>query len=72
MSEEKFEVCLFYVLPESFPGQNQIEILLNYALISINKTLSQALYADYIQILQFSSETEFTPLILAPTSMATR
>ena len=41
-SEEKFEeVCLFYVIPECFPGQNQIEILLNYALISINKTLSQ-------------------------------
>ena len=72
-SEEKFEeVCLFYVLPECFPGQNQIEILLNYALISINKTLSQTQYADYIQILQFSSETEFTPLIIAPTGMATR
>ena len=41
-SEEGFEeVCLFYVIPECFPGQNQIEILLNYALISINKTLSQ-------------------------------
>ena len=72
-SVEKFEeVCLFYVIPECFPGQNQIEILLNYALISINKTLSQTPYADYIQILQFSSETEFTPLILAPTGMATR
>ena len=59
---------LFYVIPECFPGQNQIEILLNYALISINKTLSQTSYADYIQILQISSETEF----LAPTGMATR
>ena len=72
-SEEKFEeVCLFYVIPECFPGQNQIEILLNYALISINKTLSQTPYADYIQILQFSSETELTPLILAPAGMTTR
>ena len=72
-SEEKFEeVCLFYVIPACFPGQNQIEILLNYALISINKTLSQTPYADYIQILQFSSETEFTPPILAPAGMATR
>ena len=49
-----------------------MEILLNYARISINKTLSQALNADYIQMLQFSPETEFTPLILAPTGMATR
>ena len=40
--------------------------------ISINETLSQTSYADYIQILQFSSETEFTPLILAPAGMATR
>ena len=66
------EVCLFYVIPECFRGRNQIEILLNYALISINKILSQTPYADYIQILQFSSETEFTPLILAPAGMATR
>ena len=67
-SEEKFEeVYLFYVIPECFPGQNQIEILLNYALVLINKILSQTPYTDYIQILQFSSETEFTTLILAPT-----
>ena len=71
-SEEKIEeVCLFYVLPESFQGQNQIEILLNYAHISINKTLSQAPGAEYIQNLQFSPETEFTSLILAPTGMGT-
>ena len=65
-----------------FLDKTKSRLLLNYARISINKTLSQApnaegvrtypSWANYIQILQFSPETEFTPLILAPTGMATR